>query len=136
MISVERPAGQIAISDLSLRDGGRLGLTITDTRTDDPGWTVSVTLSATDQLGWKPYVVQHTAPFVDSDGTMYVQEVVAGPSITPGRERHEGMDNAVLGSAARGRGLGIAILGAKLTSAGPLESAGASSAPTVTITVV
>jgi hypothetical protein len=98
-ITVERPAGQVVLSELSVDSGGQLRLTVTDTRADDPGWAVSVSVSSKDgkALGWKPALVDQTQPFTTPDGTSYGQQVVAG-------------------SAPAGHGLGIARLGAKLTT--------------------
>lgn len=132
-ISVERPPGQIVLSDLSVGTGEKLQLTVTDTRADDPGWTVSVSASSgevTPTLGWKPSVEQYTPAFTDADGTTYAQEVDPGPSIVT--KGQSGIEGAVLGSAPRGHGLGIAVLDANLTAVGLV----ADHAPTVTVTVV
>ena len=133
-ITVERPQGQIAISDLSFSARGRLQLTVTDTRDWDPGWSVSVTVGAGDpqtKLGWTPSVLDFTPAFTTADGTSYAQQVTAGSSVTPGHDGGAGITDALLGSAPRGHGLGIAVLGAKLTALGHLGDAA-----TVTVTVV
>jgi len=136
-INVERPEGQIVVSDLSFSPGGKLSLSITDTRADDPGWSVSVTVTADDpdtKLGWKPSVGSYTPAFADADGTVYAQQVSAGPSVSPDADGASGIDAAVLGSAPRGHGLGIAVLDAKLTGLG--RTGDDLSPQTVTITVV
>lgn len=133
-VTVERPAGQIVVSDLSVSAGGSLQLTVTDTRQEDPGWSVMVTVAAADghtNLGWKPSVREHTPAFSDGDGTVYAPQVTAGPAMSPGRNRGTGIDNAVLGSAPRHQGLGIAVLDAKLAAVGHLGSP-----LTLTVTVI
>jgi hypothetical protein len=82
-------------------------------------------------LGWKSSVREHTPAFSDGDGTVYAQQVTTGPAITPGAHGGAGIDNAVLGSAPRNHGLGIAVLDAKLTAVGHFGSP-----LTVTVTVV
>jgi len=134
-VSVERPPGQIVVSGVSLSQGGRLQVTVTDTRPEDPGWTVSVTIASDEagtDLGWKPSVRQDTPAFTDSHGTAYAQQVEAGPPINPGGNGSHLVQDAVLGSAPPGHGLGIAVLDAKVTAVGQLGSV----APTVTVTVV
>ena len=134
-VTAERPEGQIVVSDVSISAGGKLELTVTDTRADDPGWTVSVSVSSGDpstRLGWNPSVHQATPAFTDSDGTAYAQQVDAGPVVSPGTGRRPGSTGAVLGSAPRGHGLGVAVLAAQLTAAGRLTD----HARTVTLTVV
>jgi hypothetical protein len=136
-VTVERPVGQVVLSDVSVDHGGQLAVTLTDTRADDPGWSVSVTLSSATgdaEVGWKPAVTHSTSSYADPDGTVYAQQVVAGPAIPPGPKDDAGIENAVLGSAPRGHGLGIAVLGAKLTAVG--RAGGEASGLTVTVTVV
>ncbi|MBV8979845.1 MAG: hypothetical protein JO086_02995 [Acidimicrobiia bacterium] len=133
-VTVERPEGQIVVSDLSVDSGGKVQLTVTDTRADDPGWTVSVSVSSDGpgaRLAWKPSVQHQTPAFTDSDGTSYAQHVDAGPSINARTIGDSGIPSAVLGSAPRGHGLGIAVLAAKLTAVGHLGET-----PTVTVTIV
>ena len=134
-VTVERPEGQIVVSNISVSSGGRLQLTVNDTRDQDPGWAVSVTVSpgnANVKLGWKPSVQRSTPEFTDSDGTVYSQQVDAGPSINPGGKGGSAVPEALLGSAPPGHGLGIAVLGATLTTIGHL----APEPPTLTVTIV
>jgi hypothetical protein len=134
IVTVERPQGQIVMSDLSVSADGRLQLTVTDTRAEDPGWSVLVTVASDGShtnLGWKPAVLDHTQAFSDGDGTVYAQQVMTGPAISSGANGEAGIDNAVLGSAPRHHGLGIAVLDANLTAVGHLGGA-----LTVTMTVV
>lgn len=131
-VTVERPAGQVVLTDVSLDPSGRLGLTLTDTRSEDPGWTVSVSVSEGESLmslGLNPHVVDHTPSFVDSDGTSYAQLVDAGAPVSP---RGVGIDG-VVASAPRGHGLGVAHLGATVAPAGGSADL---STLTITITVV
>jgi hypothetical protein len=137
-VTVARPDGQISVSDVSMGPGEQLQLTVTDTRERDPGWSVSVSVTSDDpdaKLGWKPSVQQHTPAFSDGDGTTYAQVVAAGPSVNPGA-KGAGIEGAVLGAASRGHGLGIAVLGAKLTAIGRLGGERGLDGATVTVTII
>jgi hypothetical protein len=105
-LTVERPAGQIAVEVSPIDSAGHFAVTVTDTRDDDPGWSVAMTL--TDATGrpqeWAPAAIAHTPVFADASGTSYAQDVVAGTK-------------SVLGSARRGHGLGIARLDAVTAAA-------------------
>jgi hypothetical protein len=118
-ITVERPAGQVAVSGISVDEQGQLDVTVIDTRSDDPGWTATV---AFDELSsasyrWVPFVADQSAAFVDSDGRRYAQRVLQGDT-----------GAADLASAPAGHGLGITHLGAR--------PSGAPSELSISITVV
>ena len=100
-ITVSRPAGRVVLSDISFDSNGALHATVTDTRADDPGWTVTVSGAAS--ADWTPFVGDHTSGFADGHGGVYAQEVAAGQP-----------ESATLASAPPHHGLGIAHLGAKL----------------------
>jgi hypothetical protein len=120
-VTVVRPAGRILITDVSLDDEGHLELTVTDTRNQDPGWTVLVT--ATDTHGpvrWTPHVASKTPSFTDSSGTRYQQRVAPGDTLLLGAGRRAGA--GTLASAPAHHGLGIARLSADLSRAhGPAK---------------
>ncbi|MDR7277539.1 choice-of-anchor M domain-containing protein [Catenuloplanes atrovinosus] len=116
--------------------GGALRpVTVTDTRTGTPGWTVSGQVSGgfrattgasfgAEHLGWTPAVVSQGAG----------QGVVAGPVATPGGS---GLGTgAPLATAPAGRGRGTARLDAQLRLRVPTETAAGTYTGTLTLTVI
>jgi hypothetical protein len=105
-VTVERAAGGINVVASPIDATGRFDVTVTDTRADDPGWSVRVSL--TDAAGrsqeWKPTAIEPTPAFTAADGESYAQRVRAAR-------------NGLLASAPRGHGLGIAHLIAATTPA-------------------
>ena len=128
-ISVERPAGQVVLTQ-TIDKAGHLDLTLTDTRDNDPGWSIMVSSAGgpgAGSLALTPVVVEQTPAFTDSDGHSYAQQVHAGTATSLAAA---GGSSATLASAPAHHGLGIAHFGATLT-----PSRGGS-VPSVTLTVV
>ncbi|ALJ21652.1 hypothetical protein [Microbacterium sp. No. 7] len=106
-------------------------VTVTDTRTSDPGWAVAASASdftsgastvTSRSLGWKPEVLS----------------VSDGQTVEPGRELRAGRgvgDNATLASALAGAGRGTAVLGAIFTLSVPTTVAPGTYSSTITLTV-
>ena len=118
---------------------GRVELTVTDTRPDDPGWSVSATVTSNspgEEVGWTPDVALETPAFADSAGNVYAQEVSAGQLIPPTPNDNAGVDDAVLGLAEPGHGLGIAELVAKVVTTRHGVADDQAVPLTVTVTVI
>jgi hypothetical protein len=115
-ISVARPPGYLALSDVAVHADGRVDLDVIDTRAEDPGWTVAIRVDGGSSVGWASRVLSQTGPFDLLDGRAYAQQVVAGD---PGGD--------VVAQAAAGHGLGLARVGTALHGPGPFV---------ITVTVV
>jgi hypothetical protein len=118
-ITVERPAGQVAVSGITVDEHGELDVTVVDTRSDDPGWTATIVLDQPSGASyrWIPLASDHSAAFVDSDGRRYARRVLQGDT-----------GAADLASAPAGHGLGTTHLDAR--------PSGAPSELSISVTVV
>jgi hypothetical protein len=114
-VTVSRPDGQVLVDHVGFDSAGRLLMRLVDTRSDDPGWAVNVSVAGGSLA---PEVVGRTEPFTDGSGATYAQQVEVGTQ-------------GIIAKAPRGHGLGIAQLRAAVSPSdatdGPL---------TITITVV
>lgn len=97
-VTATRQAGALVIETVMEADG-RLGVTVTDTRADDPGWAVVVDAGALVDR----QVIDHTPAFNGGDDVAYAQQVDPGQTDT------------VVAQAPAGHGLGIAHVSARLT---------------------
>ncbi|WP_239166474.1 choice-of-anchor M domain-containing protein [Actinoplanes italicus] len=134
------PAVLSAAGDRWESTGALKPVTVTDTRTAQPGWTVTGQVAdgfrtddgktfAGSYLGWTPSIVEQG----DQQG------VIAGPvsaPYVPGRP-HTGLgDNAALAAAPNGKGLGTARLDAALKLAVPTNTAPGTYTGTLTLTAI
>jgi hypothetical protein len=97
-VTVERPVGHIVVDELDVVADGSLVVRVTDTRADDPGWTVT---AATPVGPCTAQALTTTPGFVDGSGRTYAQQVDGG-------------------HARAGRGLGVATLQVHCPSGGPI----------------
>lgn len=137
-LSVRRADGEVTLSDVGIDGAGRLGLVLTDTRSADPGWTISVSVASVGPgepvpLGFRSStgVVEHTASFVDSDGSTYEQQVAATRVVQPPKTGRPSSPVLVV-SAPVHHGLGIARIASAVTLPPTLRW----SAVRVTVTMV
>ncbi len=145
VISVS-PAGQASeLPDLALNpaadryvsEGSITGITVTDTRPGELGWSASgrirglVTVDGASldgkYLGWTPGVVSSTAG----------QSVTAGPTVVPGFASGNGIKPwSVLGGAPAGASRGTAVLGADIRVEAPTTTTVGDYTGAVLITVI
>lgn len=107
-VTVARPVGQLVVEASPVDRSGHFDVSITDTRDDDPGWQVHMTVTDAEGrvLQWSATSVQTTPAFTDAGGVRYAQRVSRG-------------DQEVLASARAGHGLGIARVEATTAASGP-----------------
>ncbi|HEX4866591.1 MAG TPA: fibronectin type III domain-containing protein [Acidimicrobiales bacterium] len=122
-------------------------ITIVETRDTDLGWNATGTVSdfsagngktfKGDQLGWTPVVTSDSPPFADADPATpdYDQTVTAGSVVNPNTIGGLGLGRT-LGSAAGGKGLGIAQLDARLKLLIPVTAKTGDYAATLTISAI
>lgn len=130
--TVELPALQLAPSGVRYQSSGQLSqITVTDTRTANPGWTITAAISdftsPTDSfsgtgLGWTPALVS----------TGDEQTVSPGAAAAPG----VGLGGRTLAAADPGAGVGTAVLGAALTLHAPTDIDPGVYTATLTVTVI
>jgi hypothetical protein len=133
---------------------GRLNeVTVVDIRDDDAGWTVRADIDdrftsslgdsfSGDYLGWQPILTSDSATVGGEGpggfGPLYDQTVIAGPPILAGTgflTAAAGMtDDVLLARASAGRGLGIAVLDARLLLLIPTTRDAGDYSATLTIT--
>jgi len=126
-------------------------VTVVDTRDTDPGWTASASVTdfkapggksfSGNQLGWTPNVTRTTPGFTDALGNLYTQTVVAGPQVQQNQlvSSSNGLAAAsadTLASAPVTKGLGIAVLDARLKLAIPVTAASGNYTAVLTFTAV
>jgi hypothetical protein len=127
VLSVVRPEGHLVMTDTSAPADGRLHLQVIDTRPDDPGWNVVVSVhDARQSLRWSSEVVSTPSYWV-SDGRRYDQRATPGPGDPPGP------GPVTIATAPAHHGLGIAEVDAGI--AGP-EGPSVPLGVVLTITVV
>lgn len=119
---------------------------VVETRDDDSGWTINGAMTAFtsgansfsgSQLGWTPQATDDSDPVTFSDGSTYDQLAVAGPGVAPNTANAAGLSSGrELGHAAIGRGLGIAVLDARLKLLIPVTANSGVYTATLSITSV
>ena len=129
--------------------GTLLDVTVTDLRTERPGWSVSgqesdftgTGVAAGDtisgnQLGWTPYLVSGHQPGLTSYVLWWPREgVTPGPPVAPA-DPGLGTTAAVLASAEEGSGFGTYVLSASVVLDIPPAAAGGPYGGSLTITAV
>lgn len=126
-----------AAADRLVSEGAIGGITVTDTRSGQLGWTANgrvrglVTVDgaslAGKHLGWTPAVLSSTAG----------QNVTAGAAVAPGFSSGNGIQGySALGSAVAGASTGTAVLGADIRIEAPTTTVAGDYTGVVLITVI
>lgn len=123
-------------------------VTVVDTRDQDVGWSANGKMSqfsagagktfAAGQLGWTPVRTSDSAPFTDASGKTYDQDVTAGAAVPPNTsDANNGLGaGRTLASAAASKGLGVAVLDARLRVLIPVTAASGVYTGTLTVSAL